>query len=76
MENYSQTQQVMSVKDWFVTLFITAIPIIGFIMLFVWGFGDGTNITKQNYAKGALLLFALVIVFYFLIFMMFAATFI
>lgn len=27
---------VMSVKDWVITLLITAIPLVGFIMLFIW----------------------------------------
>lgn len=74
MENYNQSQEVMSVKDWFVTLLISAIPLIGLIMLFVWAFGDGTNATKRNYAKGALILLAVVIAFYFLFFILFAAT--
>ena len=52
MENQEQIKSVMSIKDWVITLIITAIPLVGFIMLFVWGFGSGTNENKANFAKG------------------------
>lgn len=29
----------VSVGDWIITTLLTAIPLVGFIMLFVWGFG-------------------------------------
>lgn len=45
----------VSTGDWFVTILIAAIPIIGFIMLFVWAFGDATNPSKANWAKATLL---------------------
>ncbi|TRW50139.1 hypothetical protein FM042_04710 [Aliidiomarina halalkaliphila] len=47
----------ISVGDWFITLIITAIPLVGFIMLFVWGFGSSTHPSKANWAKATLLLF-------------------
>ena len=76
MENYNQTnQEAMSVKDWLITLFLTAIPVVGFIMLLVWAFGDGTNKTKSNFAKAGLILMLVGIVFYILIFVVFAAAF-
>lgn len=46
---------VMSIKDWLITMLITAIPLVGIIMLFVWAFGDGTNQNKANYAKASLI---------------------
>ena len=55
MENQTQDSSVMSVKDWVITMLITSIPIVGFIMLFVWGFGSGTNQNKANYAKATLI---------------------
>lgn len=74
MEN-QQNSNVMSVKDWVITLIITAIPMVGFIMLFVWAFGSGTNPNKANWAKAALIMFAIMIVLYIIIFMMFGAAF-
>ena len=52
----------LSVGDWIVTLIITAIPLVGFVMLFVWAFGSNTNPNKANWAKAALVLFAIGIV--------------
>ncbi len=62
MENPTlQDNATVSTKDWLITLIITAIPIVGFIMLFVWAFGSGTNPNKANWAKAGLLLFAIFI---------------
>ena len=74
MENQTQDSSVMTVKDWAITLFITSLPIIGLIMLFVWGFGSGTNQNKANFAKGALILAAIFIVLYVLLMMVFGAA--
>lgn len=63
MENLIQKDtQPLSVKDWLITLIIAAIPLIGFIMLFVWAFSSDTNVNKANWAKAALILFAIGIV--------------
>lgn len=63
MEN--QQAPVMSVKDWLITTLICAIPLVGFIMLFVWAFGSDGNPNRANWAKAALIwmviVFALVI---------------
>ena len=57
MENLSsENSNVLSVKDWAITIFITGLPLIGFIMLFVWAFSDDTNLNKKNWAKGYLLI--------------------
>jgi len=67
----TDTEKVMSVKDWIITLLIAAIPLVGFIMLFVWGFGSGHNRNKSNYAKAVLIFAAIIIILYFIIFAMF-----
>ena len=46
---------------WLLTLFIAGIPIVGFIMLFVWGFGNSAPGIK-NYARAALIWQAVVVV--------------
>ncbi len=74
MEDQTNNANVMSVKDWAITLFITGLPIIGLIMLFVWGFGSGTNVNKANFAKGALILAAIMIAIYAVIMMIFGAA--
>ena len=60
MTNYVQpNDQTVSVVDWFVTMLLTSIPMVGFIMLLVWAFGGGAKESKKNYARAALI-FALV----------------
>lgn len=56
-------ERPMSVKDWLVTFIVTAIPMVGFIMLFVWGFGGNAPTSKANWAKAALIFYAISIVF-------------
>ena len=63
MNELNQTDhKPLSVGEWIVTLIITAIPLVGFVMLFVWAFGSNTNPNKANWAKAALVLFAIGIV--------------
>ncbi len=75
MENQTQDSSVMSLKDWVITLIIASIPLVGFIMLFVWGFGSGTNVNKANFAKAALIMYAIMIGIYILIMMTIGAAF-
>ncbi len=63
MENLTYSDEV-SVWDWVVTLLVTSIPVVGFIMLFVWAFNANTNPSKANFAKATLLLFAIFIGLY------------
>jgi len=74
MENLEQRKSVLSVQEWVITLIITAIPLVGFIMLFVWGFGSGTNENKSNFAKGALIVYAIMIGLYILFMAVFGAA--
>lgn len=68
-------QKEMSVADWILTLFLTALPIIGFILLLVWAFGDGTHRTKRNFSRAVLILILIWLVVYVIFIMVFAATF-
>ena len=54
--NESPLYNPMSVVDWIITSIILAIPIVGFIMLFVWGFGSNTQPSKANWAKATLIM--------------------
>jgi len=53
--------RVLSVRDWALTIFLTSLPLIGFILLLIWAFDGNTNINKQNYAKGSLLIMLIAI---------------
>lgn len=57
--------------DWILTLIILAIPIVGFVMLFVWGFSSDTHPSKQNFCRASLILYVIAIV----IFVFFMMTF-
>jgi len=65
----------VSLGDWIITLIVLAIPIVGLVMLFVWGFSSGTHPSKQIYCRATLILalVALVLVFMFAIMGGFAA---
>ena len=56
----------ISVGEWVITIIIIAIPIVGFIMLFIWGFGSDTQPSKANWAKATLIMIGISIVLSFL----------
>lgn len=73
MENLSEQQNsnVMSYKDWALTIFLASLPIIGLILVLIWAFDSSTSINKKNWAKGTLLL----MVIYFILAMLFLFMF-
>ncbi len=66
---------VLSVKDWLITLVITAIPIVGLVFLFLWAFGSDTHPDKANWAKAALLFYAILIAINIMFFIFFIGSF-
>ena len=72
-ENYDNKIEIdhsepISVKEWVITYLIMSLPIIGFVMLFVWGFSKNTHLSKANWAKAALIWIAIIMALYFLFF--------
>ena len=68
METNTQLKQninthPMTVGDWIVTLLLSAIPLVNFVLLLVWAFSSDTNINKKNYAKACLIFISISIVF-------------
>ena len=57
-------KNTVSVGDWIITFIILAIPLVNIIMLLIWAFGDGGNLNKKNFAKAALIMFVISILFY------------
>lgn len=49
----------LSVGQWLGTLFLLCIPVVGFILLFIWAFGSNTQIDKKRYAQAQLILAAI-----------------
>lgn len=68
MNDQTTQSKDVTLGEWMITMLITAIPLIGIIMLFVWGFGSNTNPNKANWAKATLIWCAIAIVLYFLFF--------
>ena len=66
-------RQDVSIGEWMITILITALPLIGLIMLFVWAFGDGTNPSKKNWAIATLIWYAIAIVLVIIFFIVFGA---
>jgi hypothetical protein len=61
MQNQQQAT-VLTTREWVITLLIRVIPVVGFVMLFVWAFGDQENQNRANWAKASLILIAIGIV--------------
>lgn len=59
-----ETAPVMSLKDWVISVIISVIPVVGFIMLLVWSFSDTTNPNKKNWARATLIIFAALFILY------------
>jgi heme/copper-type cytochrome/quinol oxidase subunit 2 len=53
---------VMTFEQYLSTFIISAIPVVGFIMLLVWSFGSSTNQNKKNLTR-AYLVFQIIITF-------------
>ena len=58
-DNHSQT---VSLGDWLITMLISCVPLVGFIMLFVWAFSSSTPPSKATWAKATLVFFLVAIV--------------
>ena len=54
----SNLEEPMSLGDWIITLLITYIPVVGFIMTIVWAL-TASNTSKKNYAR-AMILFMII----------------
>lgn len=47
--------------QYLIMFLITAIPIAGIVMLFIWGFGSETGPNKKNFARAYLVMMAIAI---------------
>ncbi|WP_205677199.1 hypothetical protein [Antarcticibacterium arcticum] len=75
--NYYATQDTtpMRTSEWFWTLFLTAIPLVGIILLLIWGFGSSSNLNKSNWAKATLLWILVITSFYVVLLIIFGLSF-
>ncbi len=59
--NYQANSQPLSVGQFLGMILLLVIPLVNIILLFVWGFGDGVNINKKNFARAHLILIGILI---------------
>lgn len=45
----------ISLGEWIISVIITKLPLIGFIMLIVWAVDKNTDVNKSNWAKSELI---------------------
>ena len=50
-----ELDEPMTIGDWLLTTFLLAIPCVGLILCFVWGFSSTEKKTKANYCKAMLI---------------------
>ena len=53
-----QPEKPLTTGEWFVTILVLALPVVGLVMHFVWGFGAG-NISRRNFCRAALIWLAI-----------------
>ena len=58
----TEREEVLSIGQWLVTTFVIGIPIVGLVMIFVWGFGQG-NKNRSNFCKAILVWYVICIAF-------------
>jgi hypothetical protein len=56
MADEELTEKPLSTGQWFLTLFILALPLVGLVMYFVWALGEG-NRGRRNFCRATLLWF-------------------
>lgn len=59
----SEEQGTPTVGDWIVRYLLTAIPVVGFILLIVWAL-DGKNKPRKNWAVATIIWIMLVLIFF------------
>lgn len=59
--NPDQMEAPLSLGQWIITLIVLMIPCVGWIMLFVWGFGSG-NVSRKNFCRAQLIVGAVLLV--------------
>ena len=67
-DNYRRNN--LGYKRWALYVFISSLPIIGFIMLLIWAFSSTENLHLQEWAKGKLFIaFIFIIIFFAFLFL-------
>ncbi|MBR3306006.1 MAG: hypothetical protein IKI75_01970 [Lachnospiraceae bacterium] len=69
----TELEQPLSLGDWLLTIFLTCIPCVNIVMLFIWAFGN-ENKSKSNWAKANLIIIGIGVALYVLMWVIFGAA--
>lgn len=61
MAHDAPVEKPLTTGEWFITLLVLALPVIGLVMHFVWAFGGGGNIGRRNFCRATLLWIAVML---------------
>ena len=70
----SSYEEAISVKEWLLTYLIMLVPCVNIIMVFVWAFSSSEKKSKANFFKAMLIVYAIVICIYIVVFAIFGAA--
>lgn len=66
--------EVITIKEWLITLLIMCIPLVNIVMIFVWAFGGGTKTSKANFFKAQLVFLLIGVILWVLFVLAFGAS--
>lgn len=52
----------LGIGSYIAMMLLQAVPVVGIILMFVWGFGSNVNVNKKNFARASLILLGISIV--------------
>ena len=70
----TQGSKDVSFGEWFLTIFLAAIPLVNIVLFFVWAFSSNTKPSKANWAKATLVWAVIAILIYVIIFIVILGT--
>jgi hypothetical protein len=78
---YNEGKQVVHINEmpmklgqWLVTMLVLGIPIVGLVLAIIWATGNDVNRSKKTFCQASLILGAIVLLIYIIIFVVFAST--
>jgi len=57
----SPLEKPVSIGDWVLTLIVLGLPILNVILYIYWALSDSTPLSKKNYCRACILIFAIVV---------------
>lgn len=68
---YSSLEEPITIGEWLITYLILCIPLVNFIMIFVWAFGGSAKKSKANLMKALLIASGVIIALYIVLIILF-----